>query len=211
MAAAPNNVRLEARSTTPAPLPEEWSLDLVLDLVNSRGPDSALERDRLRTPAELVGWLAAHGWAEERLEGLRRSPPDASLLLRDARRLREDLASALEALRDRRPVAPEVIHALDRLLAERRAATRLRRDGDRLRISEEETSGSLRALLSPVARAAAELLSGCDPGRVRRCAAPECGAWFLDTSKSGRRRWCSMATCGNRAKAARHRKRRRAG
>lgn len=42
------------------------------------------------------------------------------------------------------------------------------------------------------------------PGRVRSCEHPDCVLWFHDTSKSGRRRWCSMQTCGNRTKAQRH-------
>jgi predicted RNA-binding Zn ribbon-like protein len=48
-----------------------------------------------------------------------------------------------------------------------------------------------------------ELLAA-DPSRVRRCAHPECVLYFHDTSPKRSRRWCSMATCGNRAKAARH-------
>jgi predicted RNA-binding Zn ribbon-like protein len=44
---------------------------------------------------------------------------------------------------------------------------------------------------------------------VRRCANPTCVLLFLDISKSGRRRWCDMATCGNRAKAAAHYQRHR--
>ena len=43
-----------------------------------------------------------------------------------------------------------------------------------------------------------------DARLVRRCANPECVLLFLDVSKTGRRRWCDMATCGNRAKAAAH-------
>jgi predicted RNA-binding Zn ribbon-like protein len=39
---------------------------------------------------------------------------------------------------------------------------------------------------------------------LRRCANPECLWLFIDASKSGNRRWCDMASCGNRAKAARH-------
>jgi predicted RNA-binding Zn ribbon-like protein len=39
---------------------------------------------------------------------------------------------------------------------------------------------------------------------VRRCAHPACILWFLDTSRSGARRWHDMATCGNRVKARRH-------
>ncbi|XVU28270.1 CGNR zinc finger domain-containing protein [Actinoplanes sp. CA-054009] len=44
-----------------------------------------------------------------------------------------------------------------------------------------------------------------NPGRIRKCANPECRLRFYDVSKAGARRWCSMATCGNRAKYARHR------
>ena len=46
--------------------------------------------------------------------------------------------------------------------------------------------------------------------RLRVCANPECRWAFFDSSRTGRRRWCDMATCGNRAKAARHRARLRA-
>ncbi len=42
------------------------------------------------------------------------------------------------------------------------------------------------------------------PDRIRQCAHPECVLFFFDTSKNGTRRWHSMATCGNRTKAARH-------
>ncbi|UGT42380.1 CGNR zinc finger domain-containing protein [Nocardia yamanashiensis] len=42
------------------------------------------------------------------------------------------------------------------------------------------------------------------PDRIKQCAHPNCVLWFHDTSKNGTRRWHSMATCGNRAKAARH-------
>ncbi|MBN6050606.1 CGNR zinc finger domain-containing protein, partial [Nonomuraea sp. RK-328] len=47
------------------------------------------------------------------------------------------------------------------------------------------------------------------PSRVRRCAHPECVLWFLDVSKNGSRRWCSMEGCGNRAKAGRFSQRHR--
>jgi predicted RNA-binding Zn ribbon-like protein len=42
------------------------------------------------------------------------------------------------------------------------------------------------------------------PGRIKQCAHEHCVLWFYDTSKNGTRRWHSMTTCGNRAKAARH-------
>ncbi|MBP6773850.1 MAG: CGNR zinc finger domain-containing protein, partial [Gemmatimonadaceae bacterium] len=46
--------------------------------------------------------------------------------------------------------------------------------------------------------------------RVRRCADTRCHRVFLDATKNGLRRWCDMGTCGNRAKAARHRAKRTA-
>ena len=59
-------------------------------------------------------------------------------------------------------------------------------------------------LLAPVLWSAADLLVGNRLARVRHCANPDCGWLFLDNSKSGNRRWCSMSACGNRAKAHRH-------
>ena len=47
-----------------------------------------------------------------------------------------------------------------------------------------------------------DLLAGPRLDRVRRCANPECGWLFLDDSRAGKRRWCSMQSCGNRAKAS---------
>ena len=59
--------------------------------------------------------------------------------------------------------------------------------------------------------AAADLVRvlGERPERVRKCANPECVLWFLDTSKNGSRRWCSMEACGNRAKVGRFNQRQR--
>ncbi|HEY4003778.1 MAG TPA: CGNR zinc finger domain-containing protein [Pseudonocardia sp.] len=50
-----------------------------------------------------------------------------------------------------------------------------------------------------------------DASRIRHCAHPDCVLYFYDTSPKRSRRWCSMAACGNRAKAARHYARARAG
>lgn len=67
----------------------------------------------------------------------------------------------------------------------------------------DNSSSQLDAMLWPVARDAAELLVGQDPARIRLCAGQACERLFLDRSKAGRRRWCQMGTCGNRAKARR--------
>ena len=61
------------------------------------------------------------------------------------------------------------------------------------------------AALSTLARDAVDLLGGPLAGRIRVCAAENCGLLLVDTSRSGARRWCSMEVCGNRAKVRAHR------
>jgi predicted RNA-binding Zn ribbon-like protein len=61
-----------------------------------------------------------------------------------------------------------------------------------------------------VARAASRLLTSARLGRVRACAAEDCGWWFLDDTKNASRRWCDMKVCGNRDKVRRFRERQRA-
>lgn len=55
-----------------------------------------------------------------------------------------------------------------------------------------------------LARLAADFLAGADPARIRRCGGTNCILFFYDATKSATRRWCSMAGCGNRMKAALH-------
>ncbi|MNH42693.1 CGNR zinc finger [compost metagenome] len=61
--------------------------------------------------------------------------------------------------------------------------------------------------LAPLAESAAELMAEGDFDLVRVCEHPDCVLWFYDRTKSHRRRWCSMALCGNRHKVAEFRKR----
>lgn len=65
------------------------------------------------------------------------------------------------------------------------------------------------ATLAVIARDALDLVTSTAVTRVRECADPQCGALFLDGSRPGTRRWCSMGTCGNRAKKTTLRARRR--
>jgi predicted RNA-binding Zn ribbon-like protein len=57
-------------------------------------------------------------------------------------------------------------------------------------------------LLAAIARSAAELLVEGPRAPIRRCANPSCRLFFYDDSRTRRRRWCSMAVCGNRSKVA---------
>jgi predicted RNA-binding Zn ribbon-like protein len=61
------------------------------------------------------------------------------------------------------------------------------------------------SLLIPLAEIIADLLCQTDFSQVKNCEGSTCTLWFNDISKNHGRRWCSMAVCGNRAKAAAHR------
>jgi predicted RNA-binding Zn ribbon-like protein len=63
--------------------------------------------------------------------------------------------------------------------------------------------------LWPIARSAAELLTGSDLDRIKQCPGQHCGWVFLDQTKNGRRRWCEMEVCGSRSKVRRYRERQR--
>jgi predicted RNA-binding Zn ribbon-like protein len=65
------------------------------------------------------------------------------------------------------------------------------------------------SLLFPLGEAIADFVTSADFSRIKRCEGPACGNVFLDTTRGQSRRWCSMARCGNRAKQALHRERRR--
>lgn len=65
-------------------------------------------------------------------------------------------------------------------------------------------------LIAAIARSAAKLVEEGPAAPVRICANPKCGLFFYDDSRTGDRKWCSMATCGNRTKVAAHFRRRKA-
>ncbi len=65
-------------------------------------------------------------------------------------------------------------------------------------------------LLMPLAEAIGHLICHANFTRLRNCEGPTCTLWFLDISKNHTRRWCTMAICGNRAKATAHREKKRA-
>jgi predicted RNA-binding Zn ribbon-like protein len=73
------------------------------------------------------------------------------------------------------------------------------------RLQWKNSEGALDRILWPVIQSAIDLLTSDDLGRVGECADDRgCGYLFYDTSRNRSRRWCSMESCGNRAKAMRH-------
>ena len=166
--------------------------DLCLDFANTRyWRGQATPTETLNAPADLAAWAKA-GKAPSSREF------DAALALR------ESLYRLFNAQTEGKAAPLRDLEALNQALAEAPSRTTLRRGRDGYSWDVDARSGTALALLAPVLWSAADLLAGPRLDRVRRCANPECGWLFLDDSRAGKRRWCSMLSCGNRAKARRH-------
>lgn len=178
---------LRDRGLPGRPLDDE---PLGLDLLNthwSAGPDRV---DLLEDATLTRAWLDDHALPVGATAGVRAA-------LREAR---DTLAAVI--------AGEESYRALDALLAAGRVRVTVDehgRPGEAYEVTDPSWHAAWRCVRDFV------LVAGTDPERVRRCANPECTLHFHDTSKTGRRRWCSMASCGNRLKARRHQDRTRGG
>jgi len=190
---------------------------LCLDFANTvswRG--SAEPADRLPTYGELVRFFVQSNLLSEvdarRLQREAARRPDvAARTLRRAVELREVLYRTFAGLAAGRSPRPSDLAMLNALLPAALAHLRVAPDGGRFGWGWDGSAVSLDRLLWPVARDAAVFLTSTDLSRLRTCGNPRCRWVFLDTTKSGTRRWCSMAVCGNRDKLRRFRQRRRPG
>ena len=179
--------------------------NLGLDFLNTTKGSGGAVRELLVSPADLLAWLREAEILTSREEALLgQSPPDARTLLAEALRLRSEIHAAVAAFSQGHEIPETSLLAMDRMLRTRRRSQRLTWDSGRLSLEEAACPGPVHAVLAPVAEAGARLLMEGPPARLRRCSAVDCAWWFLDTSKNGRRKWCSMARCGNRAKVAAH-------
>ncbi len=172
--------------------------DLCLDYANTRywrGQPVATET--LNAAADLAAWAAATA-----------DVPAARALpkreFEQALHLRETLYRLFNAASDGKAPAVRDLQALNAALASAPARTRLTRDKSGFSWEIDARPATALSLLAPVLWSAGDLLAGPRLERVRRCANQECGWLFLDDSRAGKRRWCSMQSCGNRAKAKRH-------
>lgn len=184
---------------------------LALDFVNTvdwRG-DPTRRRDLVVTFEALLEWAkAAEVLTGGEVRVMRRAAQGdqarATRSLRRARRLREVLARVLAAAGRDAPPAARDMGRLNLFLAAalKRRRLELRRTAFVWSWVNEE-SETFDSVLWPIVLAAAELLASDRRTQIHECGGEGCGWLFLDTSRNGRRRWCTMRGCGNRAKARR--------
>ena len=172
------------------------ALDFVNTIEDRGGPQC---RDFLTGPADLAEWGATTGLIDA---GATAPDPDSEFAA--TLELRELLASILAARLAGRAPAQRDLSALASALAAAHTAGALAPDEEgRLRWRWDR--GDLASVRHAVATAAYDLLASPTAARIGICDGPVCGWFFLDTSKRGNRRWCSMRECGQDAKSAQRR------
>ncbi|MCQ4205619.1 CGNR zinc finger domain-containing protein [Streptomyces longispororuber] len=163
---------------------------LCLELLTTGGPDPYSRYEVLHGPADLAAWV----------DRSRLTPTPALDIshaeVADIRRLRDALFQVVISQMRGEPHPPRDLEVINEAAARLAMAPAITPDGKR------QWAAALTAthLTATVARDAIDLLTGPLAHRVRTCAAEDCHLIYVDTSRPGRRRWCSMEHCGNRHK-----------
>lgn len=182
---------------------------LCLDFVNTLGDRPRRLEERLQRYEDLIAWLRQTGAVSRQMAAqLRRRarahPGQARKSLGRALSLRESLYGLLSTVaRGGTPGGAE-LNELNEALAEALARLRIASGPGGPHWEWRRAEHELDLPLWPVTRSAADLLTSPERLQVRECAGDACSWLFVDRSRTRRRRWCSMSTCGNRDKARRH-------
>jgi predicted RNA-binding Zn ribbon-like protein len=181
-------------------------LDAALAFINTLEHSDAGDREDLPTLEAALGWLVAHGAMHAEAADALAAHAGADARLGEVHALRSALRAVADATVAGEPAAREAVATVNRALA---SGPRLElvATADGIALGHRHGDDPLAEALASVATPVAEALADGRPDRLRVCANDSCRWVFYDTSPTGRRRWCDMTTCGNRAKAARHRAR----
>jgi predicted RNA-binding Zn ribbon-like protein len=197
-----------ATEPLPEPRPDELFVTFANTLVYERGAPV----DLVAEPGALLDWLHANGLLGERARAteaqrLHRDPLEAERRLERFRYLRDLLHAIAERVSAGSRPTREQVRQLNHVLRHGLHYHRLLAEGDGTRYSVAQVGDHLDQARATIASSLANFLAQEDPYRLRTCANDGCREVFVDRSPTGRRRWCNMAICGNRAKVARHRAR----
>ncbi|MFN2104362.1 MAG: CGNR zinc finger domain-containing protein [Candidatus Promineifilaceae bacterium] len=173
--------------------------------------------DRLHDYAGLIAWaegigLLAADRADRLREAARAEPEKAGIAFHRATELRETIYRLFASYAEQGVFEEGDLAQLNEGLGETLAHARIVPAAGGFEWGWTEAGADFNQILWPVLRSAADLLASDTLDRVRQCADDRgCGYLFVDTSRNRSRRWCSMESCGNRAKAQRHYRRQKQG
>ncbi|MEV0695932.1 CGNR zinc finger domain-containing protein [Streptomyces sp. NPDC050388] len=163
---------------------------LCLELLTTGGPGPYRRYEVLHEPADLAAWADRSRLTPTPALGI------SAAEVADARRLRDALFRVVIAHTHGEPHPSGDLETINEAAARPALAPAITSAGKR----QWAGAPSGAHLVATVARDAVELLTGPFAHRIRTCAAEDCHLIYVDTSRPGRRRWCSMEHCGNRHK-----------
>lgn len=186
----------------------------ALDFVNTldwrdRPADEGGATETLESYAALLAWCRRLGFIGSStltaLETLAEAAPGkAEAVLVEAIALREALHRLAQSARQGKAARTADLDVLNRCLLRYPEGRTIAPSSGGFAWKSHGDGLQLGSPLGAIARLGADLLVTAEPGSIRCCAGPDCGWLFHDSSPNKRRRWCSMESCGNRAKAKRH-------
>ena len=186
--------------------------ELSIDFTNTIGSRGGEAREHLGTYADLVSWAETRGvLGRAEARRLRQEAAKAPAAARDALAaaiaLREALYRTIAAAAAGHKPTPSDLAQINAHVEASFAGAHLEPSKGRLALAFDAPRHSRLAehILTPVVRAAVDLLTSGALARVRLCADASCGWLFLDTTRNRTRRWCDMKECGNRNKVRRFR------
>jgi predicted RNA-binding Zn ribbon-like protein len=187
------------------------SVDTALDFIDTIETEQGVKVDRFTSTSAAIDWLREQGLLHEPLEAevdaLRAPSPASDRALARIQRVRDALREIVTASVEGRPAAERAIDVVNRVMLTRQRFILVCGPGGVL--DHRHEGDAIGDVLARLAERIARQVISPDADRLRICASPTCDWVFHDSSRTGRRRWCDMNTCGNRAKAARHRARAR--
>ncbi|MDR3615444.1 MAG: CGNR zinc finger domain-containing protein [Candidatus Obscuribacterales bacterium] len=173
----------------------------VLDMLNTVSLSESGVIDFWRGDQELLTWLTRVGVLQPEFK---KTTQDGQLVAA-ARDLREIVRTLVQQRKNGLHGKPTALNAF--MAKAPSANVLLWESPDQLQMGILRRQDTAEEILAPLAEASAEFLALADFALVRICEADECALWFYDRTKSHKRRWCSMALCGNRHKVSEYRKR----
>lgn len=173
--------------------------DLALDFVNTVGNRLGESRDYLTNAQEFNHWAHLAQVLDKR-DSLRVSPRQ----LTTARGVREELYSLFHPLALGKKLSNTSLSLLNKRFSRLAHKRQLNLNRGQVGWTWDTRRDDLDRILAPILLSAANLLISGGAQKIRQCQGEFCGWLFLDRSQAGRRRWCSMADCGNREKVRRH-------
>ncbi len=184
-----------------------------LDFINTFELEKGGPVDRLPDLPAALGWLREHNLLHSAAVATYGAQADQDPILAERtltriRHVREAMRDLVEAQAERRPPSRGHLSEINRALRTHYVYV-LVPAPDGVSLDHRHEGDPVEGAIARLAESIAREVSQGYVERLRICANDTCRWVFFDTSRTGRRRWCDMATCGNRAKAARHRERRR--